>query len=200
MRTIRLFAVASVFAALFAISAFAQTQPAASAPKIGLIDIYAFGADKGGITKYITAMTALNNEFKQPQTELQGMVTRIQNLEKEITGLREQASKPNSPISATTVNNKIEELESLKREAKFKQDSANAKYQTRYDAVVGPVWADIRKAMQEFAKQKGYAVILDGAKLEESGILLGFDDKVNITTEFIQFYNTRPAGTATSAK
>ena len=196
MRTFRLTAVSFVLTALFAISAFAQAQPAA--PKIGLIDIYAFGAEKGGITKYINAMTTLNNEFKQPQTELQGMVTKIQALEKEIPGLRTQAEQKNSPISVTTVNNKIQELEDLKREAKFKQDNANAKYQTRYDAVVGPVWMDIRKAMQEFAKQKGYSVIFDGAKLEESGILLGFDDKVNITTEFIQFYNTRPAGTATT--
>lgn len=195
MKTFRLTAVSFVLAALFAVSAFAQTQPA-GAPKIGLIDIYAFGAEKGGITKYINAMTTLDKEFTPMRTNLQNAVTRIQTLEKEITGLRDQASKPNSPISATTVNNKIQELEDLKRKAKFDQDDANAKYQTRYDAIVGPIWADIRKAMQEFAKQKGYAVILDGAKLEEAGILLGFDDKVNITTEFIQFYNTRPPGTA----
>lgn len=198
MRTFRLIAAASVFAALFAVSAFAQ---APTAPKIGLVDIYAFGAEKG-ITKYITAMGVLEKEATPMRTELQTMVTKIQNLEKEITGLRDQASKPNSPISATTVNNKIQELEDLKREAKFKQDNANAKFQSRYDVVVGPIWADIRKAMQEFAKQKGFDVIFDGAKLEEAGILLGFSDKVNITTEFIQFYNTRPAGTAeaTTAK
>ena len=201
MKTFRLIAVSFVFAALFAVSAFAQTQPAATgAPKIGLIDIYAFGVEKSGITKYITAMKTLDTEFTPIKQNLQGAVTKIQTLEKEITGLRDQASKPNSPVSPTTVNNKIEELEALKRKAKFDQDDANAKYQVRYDAVVGPIWADIRKAMQEFAKQKGYAVILDGAKLEEAGILLGFDDKVNITTEFIQFYNTRPAGTATTAK
>lgn len=197
MRTFRFIAVSFVFAALFAVSAFAQTPP--TAPKIGLVDIYAFGAEKG-ITKYINAMGVLDKEFTPTRTELQNMVTKIQGLEKEIPGLRDQASKPNSPISVTTVNNKIEELENLKREAKFKQDSANAKYQVRYDAVVGPIWGDIRKAMQEFAKQKGFDVIFDGAKLEESGILLGFSDKVNITTEFIQFYNTRPAGTATTAK
>jgi Skp family chaperone for outer membrane proteins len=199
MRTFRLIVAASVFAALFAVSAFAQVTP--TAPKIGLVDIYAFGAEKG-ITKYINAMGVLEKEAAPMRTDLQGMVTKIQNLEKEITGLRDQASKPNSPISATTVNNKIQELEDLKREAKFKQDNANAKFQSRYDVVVGPIWADIRKAMQEFAKQKGFDVIFDGAKLEEAGILLGFSDKVNITTEFIQFYNTRPAGTAaaTTAK
>lgn len=196
MRTFRLIAAASVFAALFAVSAFAQTPP--TAPKIGLVDIYAFGAEKG-ITKYINAMGVLEKEAAPMRTDLQNMVTKIQNLEKEIPGLRDQASKPNSPISATTVNSKIEELENLKREAKFKQDNANAKFQVRYDAVVGPVWADIRKAMQEFAKQKGFDVIFDGAKLEEAGILLGFSDKVNITTEFIQFYNTRPAGTAAAS-
>ena len=197
MRTIRLTAVSLIFAALFAVSALAQTSPA---PKIGLIDIYAFGADKGGITKYINVMTTLEKEFQPTRTELQTMVTKMQTMEKEAQSLNEQAQKPNSPVSAATVRAKVEELENMKREAKFKQDSANAKYQARYDTVVGPVWADIRKAMQEFAKQKGYSVIFDGAKLEESGILLGFDDKVNITTEFIQFYNTRPAGTATTAK
>lgn len=198
MRTFRLTAVSFVLAALFAVSAFAQAQPAA--PKIGLIDIYAFGAEKGGITKYINAMTTLDKEFTPVKTNLQNAVTRIQTLEKEITGLRDQMNKPQSPISATTVNNKIEELEALKRKAKFDQDDANAKYQVRYDAVVGPVWMDIRKAIQEFAKQKGYDVILDGAKLEEAGILLGFNDKVNVTTEFIQFYNTRPPGTAATTK
>lgn len=196
MRTFRLIAATFVFAALFAVSTFAQAQSAT--PKIGLIDIYAFGDEKGGITKYITAMNTLEKEFTPTRTELQNLVTKIQNLEKEVTNLRDQASKPNSPISVTTVNNKIEELENLKREAKFKQDSANAKYQSRYDTVVGPIWVDIRKAMQEFAKQKGYSVIFDGAKLEEAGILLGFDEKVNITTEFIAFYNARPPAAATA--
>ena len=56
------------------------------------------------------------------------------------------------------------------------------------------------KAMQDFTKQKGYSLILDGAKLEEAGILIGFDDKYDITKEFITFYNSRPATTATTAK
>jgi hypothetical protein len=28
---------------------------------------------------------------------------------------------------------------------------------------------------------------------------MAFDEKYNVTTEFIQFYNARPAGTATAA-
>ena len=39
---------------------------------------------------------------------------------------------------------------------------------------------------------------MDGGKLEEAGILMGFDDKYDVTKEFIAFYNARPAGTATT--
>jgi hypothetical protein len=56
------------------------------------------------------------------------------------------------------------------------------------------------KAMQSFAKEKGYAVILDGTKLEEAGILMAFDEKHDVTKEFIAFYNARPAGTTAAAK
>ncbi len=91
-------------------------------------------------------------------------------------------------------------LEKLGRDFKFKQEDAKDQYQSRYQVVVGPIYADIMKAMQEFTKQKGYSVILDGAKLEEAGILIGFDNKFDITKEFITFYNARPATTATTAK
>jgi hypothetical protein len=63
---------------------------------------------------------------------------------------------------------------------------------------MSPVMNDIFKALNEYAKQKGYAVILDGAKLEQADILLGFDDRYDVTKDFIVFYNARPAGTATN--
>ena len=79
-----------------------------------------------------------------------------------------------------------------------KQEDGKTKYERRYAQVVAPVFNDIIKGLNEFAKAKGYAVILDGAKLEQEGILMGFDDKYDVTKEFIAFYNARPAGTATN--
>ena len=87
----------------------------------------------------------------------------------------------------------------LEIQVKRKQEDGKAKYERRYQQVVGPVFSDIVKALNDFARQKGYAVILDGAKLEESGLLMGFDDKYDVTKDFIVFYNARPAGTATTA-
>ena len=53
---------------------------------------------------------------------------------------------------------------------------------------------DIGNAIQEFARQKGYAAILDSSKLDSSGLLLAYDDtKADVTKEFIVYYNARTA-------
>ncbi len=197
MKTFRSIAAGFVFAAIFVVSAFAQAQPAA--PKIGIINTGAFD-DKTGITKYVNAANSLEAEFKPVDAELQTMATKIQSLQKEIQTLQTQATaNPNVPIKPETINAKVAEGEKLAREFKFKQEEAKANYERREAVVLGPVRQDIGKAMQEFAKQKGYALILDAANLDKAGLLLAFDEKYNVTAEFIQFYNARPAGTATTA-
>ena len=65
---------------------------------------------------------------------------------------------------------------------------------------MGPIQNDIGKAMQDFAAAKGYDLILDAAKLDSQQILLAFiPGKVDVTKEFITFYNARPATAATAA-
>lgn len=201
MRTFRLFAGSFIFAAIFAVSAFAQ----AGATKIGVINTLAFD-DKAGITKYVNAMNSLETEFKTAGDELNTMATKIQSLQAEIQKLQDQLNDPNPkvPINKstlqTTAQAKVEEYEKLGREYKFKQDDAKARFERRRQAVLGPIMQDIGNAMQDFAKQKGYSLILDGAKLEDAGILLAFTDGVDVTKEFITFYNARPAGTAAATK
>ncbi len=197
MRTFRLTAFSLIFAAIFAVSAFAQ----APAPgKVGLVNTLAFD-DKDGITKYVSVLTSLEAEFKQPQTDLNTSITKYQALQKELQNYQDMISKGTKiPISDADVQKKADDLEKLGRDIKFKQEDLKAQYQKRYQVVVGPIYQDIMKALQDFTKQKGYAVIFDGAKLEEAGILMGFDDKYDVTKEFITYYNTRPAGTASTVQ
>jgi len=200
MKTLRLFAAAIFIAAMFAVSAFAQ----AGGSKIGVINTGAFDSEKPaeGIAKYVTAMNTLEAEFKTVNTELQGLGTRYQSLGEEIKQLQARINDPNNkvPVDTKSAQAKVEEYQKLERDIKFKQEDAKAKYQIRYSAVMGPVLQDISKAMQDYAKQKGYAIILDAAKLEDSGLILGVgDDKIDVTKDFITFYNARPAATATTA-
>lgn len=197
MRTFRLIAASFIFSALFAVSAFAQT--AAPTGKVGLVNTFAFDDEKTGITKYRNAVVSVDTEFKPDNDKLRASAARFETLRKELEGFkttRENGGK--IPISDAAIQGKVDELGKLEREIKFQQEDAKTRYERRYQTVVGPVLDDIMKAMMDFAKQKGYSVILDGAKLQESGILMAFDDKTNVTAEFIQFYNIRPAGTASA--
>jgi Skp family chaperone for outer membrane proteins len=197
MNTFRLIAAALFVSALFAISAFAQAaQPAPS--KIVYINVAAFDDDKAGITKYIAVMKALDTEFAGVNGELQTMATRYQTLGKEIQALQASATNnPKVPIDQKAATAKVDEYQKLERDIKFKQEDAKARFQSRYNTVVGPVYQDIMKALQDFAKQKGYSMILDAAKLDEAGIILAVgNDSADVTKDFVTFYNARPAGTA----
>jgi Skp family chaperone for outer membrane proteins len=193
MKTLRLVVVSMVFAGLLAVSVMAQAQPTG---KIGLVNIFALEG-KDGVTKYVNALNSLEAEFKKDVTELQTMATAIQTKTTELNTLREQAQKPNSPISRESLIAKATELDKLQRDAKFKQEDLQVRVNTRRQVVIGPIWNDMMKALQTFATQKGYAVILDGAKLEQEGILMAFDNKYDITKEFITYFNANPTGTAT---
>lgn len=195
MKTLRLIGVSFVFAAIFAVSAFAQT---AATSKIGLINTAAFDS-KEGITKYINAMNALENEFKPDNTALQTMATKLKTLQTEIQIFQKQVQDGKVPVDEKTVNAKLEEFDKLSREYKFKEDDAKARFTRREPVVMNPIRQDIGKAIQDFATQKGYMIILDAAKLDSAGLILALDTKSDITKEFIIFYNARPATAATTA-
>ncbi|HEX8370354.1 MAG TPA: OmpH family outer membrane protein [Pyrinomonadaceae bacterium] len=199
MKTFRSIAVSLFFAALFTVSAFAQTTPTqpAAAGRIVTINTAMFEDTKAGITRYVNAMTALDNEFKPSYTELQTMNTRLQTLQKQYNDLYTQAQTPNSPIKQESLQAKLDEIQGLQVEFKRKQEDAKIKFERRQAIVMGPVMQDIMKAISEFTKQKGYGLVLDAAKLDNAGIILGWDEsKVDVTKEFVIFYNARPATTA----
>lgn len=197
MKTVRLFAVSVFFAAIFAVSAFAQT----AGSKIGLINTQAFDDDKAGITKYVTALNSLETEFKPLFTELQTMQTTMAALQKELQGYQDIVNKGGKiPIAEAEVQKKLESLDKMQREYKFKEESAKVSYQRREAVVLGPIRQDIGNALQEYTKKNGFVIMLDVAKLDNAGLILGMDDTADVTKAFITFYNARPATTATVTK
>ena len=201
MKRFSLIAVCFIFTAVFSISAFGQAvaaQPGANV-KIVVINTAAFDG-KDGIVKYSNAMGALEKEFAPTQTELNTLVTKYQNLGVEIKNLQDQISAGKVPIDKNAAESKGEEYQTLELTIKRKQEDGKRKFEVRQSQIMGPVLQDIGKAMDDFAKQKGYGLILDASKLEGAGLILAVDAaKVDVTKDFIVFYNARPAGTATTA-
>ena len=197
MRRFTLLTVSVVFAALFAVSTFAQAGAVPTASKIGWLDTGAFGDEKEGVTKYVAGLRALDSEMKPRVTELQTMQAKLKTISDELT--KAQNSPANVPIDQKAIQAKQYEGQSLQSTFDFKKKEYDATLEKRSGEVLGPISADISKAIQDYAKLKGYAVVLDINALAQANAILALDATANITKDFIVFYNARPATTATTA-
>ncbi len=199
MKTFRSIAAVFVFAAIFAVSGFAQAPAAQTNYKIVVINTSVFDS-KDGIVKYVTAMNTLEKEFEPTETEIKTMATKYQALGKELEALQKTAAASAGgtvPFDQKAAQAKVDEYQNMELAIKRKQEDAKARFERRQPQIMGPILQDIGKAMQDFAKQKGYALILDASKLEQANLILAYDEtKADVTKEFISFYNTRPATTA----
>lgn len=197
MKTFRSIAAILMCAAIFTVSAFAQ----AAQPKIGVVNTSAFDAEKG-ITKYVSAMNTLEAQMKPELTVLQTMSNKIQGLKAELEKLQDQLADPKLPPAVdktklqTTAQTKYEEYQKLGLEFEYKQKDYKANLERKEATIMSPVRNDIGKALQEYGKKNGYMMILDAAKLEQNGLILAFDEKFDVTSDFITFFNARPATTA----
>jgi outer membrane protein len=207
MKNFRLIAAALMLAAMIAVSASAQTRPAGTTParpaapqattpasnapvpdsKIAFIDTGAFGEEKGGITRFVNAMKALEREFKPRQDELNTIQNRIKALADEI-------GKTQSVADPKTIQAKQDEGERLQRDLKYKQDQADADFKKRYTDVVGPISTDIGNALTAFANQRGITMILDISKLLPA--VLTVSPAMDVTQAFITEYNSTHPATA----
>ena len=195
MKKISLLAVSFMFAAVFAVSAFGQTP----AGKIGWLDTGAFADPKEGITKYVAALKALDAEMKPGQTELQTITAKLKAISDELEKMKN--APPSVPFNQSAYQAKQDEGQALQRTGEFKQKELEAALQKRSPEVLGPISTDIMKALQDFAKQKGYTVVLDinalGQPNQPSPILV-LDPDANITKSFVTYYNQRQAPTAST--
>lgn len=199
MKRFSFIAASFIFAAISAISAFGQAAQPAAPFKMAVIDTGMFADDKAGITRYASAMNALEAEFKPMTVEIQGMVTKYNTLGAEIKKLQDQASAGTVPIDQKSAAAKVEEYQNLELAIKRKQEDLKARAERREPQVMNPIRQEIGKALNDYGKQKGYALILDSAKLDGAGLILAFDEaKVDVTKDFIAYFNARPATTATT--
>jgi Skp family chaperone for outer membrane proteins len=194
MKRISLLAASFILAALAAVPALSQTAPATG--KIGWLDTGAFAAETGGITKYVTALKAINAEMQPRVTELQTLQAKIKTISDDLTKMQ---SNPAIPVDQKAFAAKQDEGQRLQREGEFKKKEYDAAVEKRSGEVLGPITGDILKAVQDYAKAKGFTVILDIATLDQAHAILALDPSADVTKDFIVFYNARPGSTATVA-
>lgn len=200
MKIFRAIAAVAFFAVITVVSVHAQPRSTTPAPtpapapatgnmpdaKIALVNTDEFADEKTGIVRLVAAMKRVDGEFQPRRTELQ---TLQQQIEKATADLNKAAPVQDPKVTAQQ-NDKIEQM---KKDYQRKGEDAQALYQKRLQDVLGPVYDEIGKALDAYAKAHGITLILDVTKIQ--GIVAA-SESLDITRAFITEFNSKNPATA----
>lgn len=200
MKIIRAIAAVAFFAAISAASVVAQPKPTTTpAPattgsatgnvpdtKLALVDTDQFLDEKAGIVRLVTAAKKVENEFLPRRTELQTLQAQS---DKMTADLQKAAPVQDQKVSAQ----QQDAIDSKKRELTRKTEDAQTQYQKRLQDMLGPVYEDIGKALDAYAKAHGITLILDVTKIQG---IVSAAESLDITKAFITEFNSKNPATA----
>lgn len=199
MKIDRLIAASAFMAAVALSPTFAQTRPAAQQPaasaasatvpdsKIALIYSEAFLDPKTGIARFNVLLNNLNREFQPRQTDITQMTQKAQQLNDDI-------EKTRAVADPKTIQQKMDQLEQMKKDLQRKGEDAQAAYNKRRGEIFQPLQDDIGKALEVYAKAHNINVIIDGSQVP----VVYAADNIDITRAFINDFNSKFPATASA--
>jgi len=211
MKIIRAIAAVAFFAAISAATVAAQPKPANTPPaqtkpaattappasggsttgnvpetKLALVDTDAFLDEKAGILRLVAAAKKVEAEFAPRRTELQNLQAQVDKL---TADLQKAAAVQDPKVSAQ----QQDAIEQKKRDITRKTEDAQQEYQKRLQTLLGPVYEEIGRALDAFAKAHGITLILDVTKVQG---IVSADGSLDITKVFIAEFNSKNPATA----
>ena len=154
--------------------------------KIALVNSDEFNDPKTGIVRLVNAMNKVDKEFEATRTQLQ---TLNQQIEKATADL----AKVQAMQTALVNQQQQEKIDQMKKDLQRKGEDAQAAYQKRLGEVLGPVYEDIGKALDVYAKAHGITLVLDVTKVQG---IVSASDSLDITKAFITEFNSKNPATA----
>ena len=200
MKIFRAIAAVAFLAAISAGSVLAQpkpTTPAGPAPqtgnvpdtKIALVNTEDFMDEKAGIVRLVAAAKRVDGEFQPRRTEL---LTLQQTIEKATADLQKAQALQDPKVT----QQQADKIEQLKTDLKRRGEDAQAAWTKRLQEVLNPVYEEISKALDVYAKAHGITLILDVTKIQG---ILSASDSLDITRPFITEFNSKNPATASLA-
>ncbi len=188
-------ALAALALQLVGVSALAQ-QPRAGAPpapvllpkgKIAVINTAAF---QEKVEEFKAKIESLNRQFEGRVKEVQGLNDRINALE---TTLKSQSGV----LTPAKVAEMTENLETMKRDYKRKQEDLEADAGRARDKAFEPITGKLGKFAEDYTAKRGIVMLVDISNALQSGVVVWFDPRSDVTQDFIIEYNkANPVATA----
>jgi outer membrane protein len=160
-----------IFFILFASTLFSKAQPAQSYQKIGY-------AETDYIMNQLPEFKKLDSELKTHYSQLEDqMKLRYDEFQAKLKIFQAMPASTPAAIKA----DKEKELAMLQQSLeKFKND-AQKSYQKKHNALLEPIYKRIGDAIEQVAKENGYAFIINHRFDNEGQVLLSLDEKYNIS-------------------
>jgi len=183
--------IAALFASMLAVSVGAQTTTppvaatAAAPVKMAIIDTEAFNDPKNGVRRLVNVYTQIDTELKPKRDEIVALNTRLQAL----------AQKANA---GTITPAEADEADNIKRDIQRKQEDGQKLLENLTRQRTGSIFNDLSTALQTYAKSRGFDMVVDVSKLQNSILLI--NPSIDITGAFIADFNARSPGTAAPTK
>ena len=190
-------ALTAVALATLGIAASAQTsglapqKPAAptglAKGKVAVINTAMFQSQ---VFEFKSRIEALNRQFEPRVKDVQGLADRINALEQTI---KTQANT----LSAATMAEKTEQLDSMKKDYQRKAEDLQADANRARDKAFEPIQAKLGKFAEQYTASRGIVMLIDLANAVQSGTLLWYDPRSDVSQDFINEYNkANPAAVA----
>ncbi len=154
--------------------------------KIALVNSDDFNDPKTGIVRLVNAMNRVEKEFEAKKVELQTLQQQIDKATADLAKV--------GPMQSAQINQQQQDkIDQMKKDFQRKGEDAQAAYQKRLQEVLGPVFDEIGKALDAYAKAHGITLVLDVTKVQG---IVSASESLDITKAFITEFNSKNPATA----
>ena len=158
--------------------------------KVAVINTAMFQQQVG---EFKSKIETLNKQFEPRVKEVQGLAERI-------TALENTIKTQSGALSAAKVAEMTEQLETMKRDYQRKSEDLQADGNRAKDRAFEPISGKLVKFAEEYTAKRGIVLLIDLANAQQAGALIWFDQRTDITQDFINEYNkANPVPTAAPA-
>jgi outer membrane protein len=171
----------------FALSAAAQTAPAAAAAPAGptKVAVIEFQAAVGQTNEFQRDFADLQKKYEPKRSQLKTQADEIEGLEKQLQAQGATLSEADRASKAKTIDDK------KKQAQRFAEDAQNDLTQ-EMNEVYNKVATKVFDVLNDYAKQQGFTVILDGsASQQQAPTVLFHTDGSDISKAVLDAYNLK---------
>ena len=182
----RTLALALTLASGLALSATAQTSPAASAPagpvKVAVIE---FQAAVGQTNEFQRNIADLQKKYEPKRVQLKTMADEIDNLTKQLQAQGDKLSDAARATQTKTIDEK------KKQAQRFAEDAQND-LSTEMNDVYGKVASKVFDVLTTYVQQQGITLVLDASESQQqSPIVLYHVENSDISKAIVDAYNVK---------